>query len=95
MAIEFITTDTCPMCNGDGYISATKKEWADYLLWSADPTEDRANSHDNFPVFLKDLPNHSCAGFFKDKVTFPCSRCGGKKTIAKRLSLEELKKILG
>ena len=95
MVNEIVIKQTCTLCNGDGYLSATKAEWKDYLSWLDDPTEDKANSHDNFPIFLKDLPNHSSAGFFKDRVTVPCTRCNGRKSVVKLLTLDELKALLG
>lgn len=94
MANEIILNQECGLCKGDGYLSATKQEWKDYQTWQDDPTEDKANSHDNFPWYLKDLPNHMTVGFFKEGVQFPCVRCHGKKVIQQILSLDDLKKLL-
>ena len=88
-----IVTFKCQNCNGDGYLTVDKQSWLNYLSWVNDPTEDKLESNDNFPEFLKRM--HTQWGISVGKVvTIPCFDCGGKKTITKDISFEELKNMI-
>ena len=88
-----IVNITCSTCNGDGYMTVDKTSWERFLVWSADPTEDKINSPDTFPEFLKRIHN-IWGGAISKIVSLPCPDCGGQKTITKEVSFEELKNLI-
>lgn len=94
MVNEILFNQVCSLCNGDGYLTVTKTQWNEYLAWLADPTEEKANSTDSFPYFLKDLPNHHTVSTLRDKVTVVCTKCNGQKSVQQAISLDDLKKLL-
>lgn len=91
---EIMMDVVCDYCNGDGYLKVTLDQWNSYLAWSNDPSENKSNSNDDFPQFLKMLYNHISVGINGRVVTMQCVRCQGTKTIRKILTLEDLRGLL-
>jgi len=91
---EIVFNQKCYLCNGDGYLTVTNAQWDEFMLYVDDPTEEKLNSTDNFPQFLKNLHNFTTVGKAKDYVAMQCTICYGAKVIPKKLTLDELKALL-
>lgn len=88
-----IVNVNCDTCKGDGYLVVNKSQWEMFKVWQADPSEDKIDSPDTFPVFLKRI--HTQWGVNIGKVvSLPCPDCGGQRTITKEISFEDLKNLI-
>jgi hypothetical protein len=91
---EIVFNQQCYLCKGDGYLIVTNAQWDEFMIYVDDPTEEKLNSTDNFPQFLKNLSNFITVEKHKDFYSMQCTLCHGTKVVAKKITLDDLKKLL-
>ena len=88
------TSLPCDVCKGDGYLLASLDDWKKYQVWLKDPTPTKTSVQGNFPEFLKLLNRNYFFSITGEVVQIQCQGCGGRKTINKKISIDELKNLL-
>jgi RecJ-like exonuclease len=92
--MEITIDKECSLCHGDGYLKFTVKQWENFLVWQADPSEEKSLAPHDVPDFLKIPCQKSAAKIDQNTMQTTCPTCMGAGKTTSVVSLEELKELL-